>query len=67
MMAAPRRFPLGSIRLAVAVYGDNWALAFDDLTAESRNPHFVAELRDVAAMRAAITSTFATFATGRTA
>lgn len=52
MTDAPRAFPAGSIRLAVARFGDNWAVAFDDLTVDSHNPHFRAELRDIAVMRA---------------
>jgi hypothetical protein len=52
MTDAARDFPLGSIRRAVARLGDNWALDFDDLTADSQNPHFRAEIRDAAVIRA---------------
>jgi hypothetical protein len=52
MTPAPQ-FPVGSIRRAVAVMGDNWGLAFDPMNAAATryNEVFRAERHDADVMR----------------
>lgn len=45
-MTPAATFPAGSVRAAVARWGDNWPLAFEDPASQASNEHFGAEIRD---------------------
>lgn len=47
----PLPFPIGSVRHAVAVFGDNYGVAFDDPDSPHCNQRFASERRDTDVMR----------------